>query len=457
MQAMTCGEIIRATNGVLLSGDAGISFPGISIDSRKVKEGELFIPIAGQRYDGHDFISNSLDKGAAGVLTQKDTEPYGSKCIIKVQDTLKALGDITAYYRQKFSIPFIGITGSVGKTGTKDMIAEVLSRKYNVLKTEGNYNNEIGLPLTLLNMDTPHEVAVVEMGMSGFGEIRRLSSILKPDIAVITNIGVSHMEKLGSRQNILKAKLEILEGLDKNGLLILNGDDKLLYGLKNLLEFKTVFYGMEEGVSYQVYNIKSQGEQGIYFEITIDGRDYKVHIPVPGVHNVYNALAAIAVGVELKVPVELIIDGIGKFNPGEMRLNIISSKCLKIIDDCYNASPQSMEAAIGVLSEIGINSRKIAVLGGMLELGGLSCKAHFDVGKFAVSKGIDYIITVGEDGKNIALGAVNAGADTRKVKSFGNNSETVDYLKGTVKNGDIILIKGSRGMKMEEIVKALTS
>lgn len=456
MQAMTCGEIVRATDGVLISGDTGTTFPGITIDSRKIKEGDLFIPIAGQRFDGHDFISCSIDKGAVGVLTQKNIKPSGNISIIKVQDTTKALGDIAAYYRQKFNIPFVGVTGSVGKTSTKDMIAEVLGRKYNVLKTEGNYNNEIGLPLTLLNMDAFHEVAVVEMGMSGFGEIKRLSSILKPDIAIITNIGISHMEKLGSRQNILKAKLEILEGLKKDGLLILNGDDKLLYGLKDLLEFKTIFYGMEDGVLYQVYNIKSRGEQGIHFEITIDGRDYRVRIHVPGVHNIYNALAAIAVGVELKVPMDLVIDGIGKFNPGEMRLNIVSCGDVKIIDDCYNASPQSMEAAIGVLSEIGANSRKIAVLGGMLELGGLSYKSHFDVGKFAVTKGIDYIITVGEDGKNIALGAVDTGAETGSVLSFDNNSEAIGYLKDMIANGDVILIKGSRGMKMEEIVKALT-
>ena len=298
----------------------------------------------------------------------------------------------------------------MGKTSTKDMVASVLQRGFRVHKTQGNFNNEIGVPLTVFGLDPSHEACVVEMGMSGFGEISRLTSIVKPDIAIITNIGLSHVEKLGSKNNILKAKMEILEGLNKRGLVILNGDDSLLLGLKGLLSYRTVFYGLEEGMDYRGYNVESLGEQGSTFDINIGNREYNIKIPVPGLHNIYNALAGIAAGIELGIPPEEIIKGIEEFVPGKMRLNIINHKGLKIINDVYNASPQSMEAAINVLKEISAGSRTIAVLGDMLELGEISEKAHFDVGKYAVSNGIDYVVAVGEYGDNTAGGAIDAGA-----------------------------------------------
>jgi len=456
MQALTCEEIIQATNGVLVSGGKSTVFYGISTDSRKINPGELFVPIVGQRFDGHDYIAGSLQSGAAGTLTHRDTDAAEGKVIIRVQDTLRALGDIARFYRQKFKIPFVGVTGSVGKTSTKEMISSVLGQKFKVLKNEGNLNNEIGLPLTIFNLDDSHEAAVVEMGMSGFGEISYLASIVKPDIAVITNIGLSHIEKLGSRQNILKAKMEIFEGLRENGTVILNGDDNLLNGLRDLLRFKTVYYGMGEGLDYSAYNVKTAGEHGTRFEISMGCRDYSVEIHVPGVHNVYNALAAIAVGRELKVSEDMIIKGIAEFNPGKMRLNIISHKGMKVINDAYNASPQSMEAALDVLKDMTGAGRKIAVLGDMLEMGEYASRVHYDVGKFAVSRGIEYIITVGVNGRDIGLGALKAGAEPGKVISFENNSDAAGFLADFVKAGDVVLVKGSRRMKMEEIVERLT-
>ena len=457
MQNLRCEEIIQATNGVLISGSKHVEFTNISTDSRKIDCGDLFIPIVGERFDGHEFINQSLEAGASACLTHKLTAPVEGKTIIKVENTLKALGDIARYYRGKFKIPVIGITGSVGKTSTKEMVASVLGQRFNVLKTEGNFNNEIGLPLTIFKLDAFHEGAVIEMGMSGFGEISTLSSIARPDVAIITNIGLSHIEKLGSRQNILKAKMEILDGLSSNGLLILNGDDKLLYGMKDFLKFRTVFYGMEDDMDYQAYNVKTIGEHGTYFEITVKNTDYKVHVPVPGVHNVYNALAAIVAGIHLNIPMDSIIKGITEFVPGKMRLNIISHNNMKIINDAYNASPQSMEAAIDVLSDIKGSGRTIVVLGDMLEMGDWAQKAHVDIGKYAVLKGIDYILTVGENGRNIALGASNAGALRNRISSFENNKEVAKFLEGFVKPGDVILVKGSRGMKMEEIVEHLTN
>ena len=456
MQALKCSEIINAVGGTLLSGNRETEITGVSTDSRTISAGNLFIPIEGEHFDGHDFIGQAFERGAAACLTHKKGIPDVDGTVIKVSDTLRALGDLASYYRKKFNLPVVGITGSVGKTSTKDMVAAVLSQQYRVLKTEGNFNNEIGLPLTMFNLDKTHECAVIEMGMSGFGEISRLSRISLPDIAIITNIGLSHIEKLGSRQNILKAKMEILEGLSKNGVVILNVDDQLLSGMRNLLPYKTIFYGLEDDADYQAFDVKTAGELGTYFKIELNNKTYEVHIPVPGIHNVHNALAAIAAGIELKVPVEKIIKGIGEFTPGKMRLNILQFNGIKIINDTYNASPQSMEAALDVLKDIAGN-RKIAVLGDMLEMGSWADKAHKDVGKFAFESGVDVLISVGDNGRNIAKGAVESGMNPENVHICSNNMEIVNLLEGFLANGDVVLVKGSRGMKMEEIVERLTA
>lgn len=473
MQTMKCGEIVQAISGKLIQGRMDNEILGISTDSRTIKNNELFVPIKGDRFDGHDFIHHAIKSGALGAIVEEGSSDkiikkcidsrmdLKNKIIIEVSDTLKALRDLASYYRQKFRIPFIGITGSVGKTGTKDMIASVLMQEYNVLKTEGNFNNEIGLPHTIFNLSSFHEVAVLEMGMNKSGEISRLTSIVCPKIAVITNIGMSHIGKLGSRQNILKAKMEIFEGVPKDGLIILNGDDNLLYGLKGFLNKHTIYYGMDEGLDYQAYNIRNAGELGVYFNIMVKDKECKIHVPVPGVHNIYNALAALAVGVEMGVPLDNIIKGIEIFTPDKMRLNVVYHKNVKIINDTYNASPQSMEAAIKVLKDIdGINleipKRRIAILGDMLELGEWSYDAHYNIGKFLATIGIDYIITVGQNGRNIAKGALEEGVNYQKVKSFSNTKETSEFLADFVDSGDVILVKGSRGMEMEKIVFDLT-
>ncbi|HOJ10803.1 MAG TPA: UDP-N-acetylmuramoyl-tripeptide--D-alanyl-D-alanine ligase [Clostridiales bacterium] len=465
MKILRCGEIVEATEGILLYGSSEQEIMRISTDSRSVQPGSLFVPIKGERFDGHNFIKDALAAGAAGTLTQYDLQElkccpehegsFDGKLIIKVNDTLKALRDIAAYYRQMFRIPFTGITGSVGKTSTKDMIACVLEQEYNVLKTMGNFNNEIGVPLTIFNLNDSYEAAVVEMGMSGFGEISRLTSIVKPKIAVITNIGMSHMEKLGSRQNILKAKMEIFEGLPRDGLVVMNGDDTFLYGLKGFLNFRTLYYGMDEGLDYQAYNVQSAGETGIYFDINVKNVEYKVHVPVPGIHNVYNALAAIAVGVESGISMKNIIQGIRNFIPGKMRLNIVKNNGIKVINDAYNASPQSIDAALKVLIDLEDVNRRIAVLGDVLELGEWARQAHLDIGKLAFNMGIDYIITVGENGRYIAEGALESGASVKNVNHFSDNKEVTRFLEDFITDGDAILVKGSRGMKMEEIVEQL--
>lgn len=452
---MICAELIEAVDGKLLCGSAEQTFVGITTDSRKVVQDNLFIPLVGEKYDGHDYIEQCINSGATVCLTEKQIPQINSCAAVLVKDTAKALRDIATWHRNKYNIPVVGITGSVGKTSTKDMIACVLAKQYEVLKTQGNFNNEIGLPLTILNLNDSHEIAVIEMGMSGFGEISRLTAIAQPRIAVITNIGVSHIEKLGSQQGILKAKLEILEGLQPGGLVVLNGDDPLLRGLNGKVGFKTVYYGMNPELDYAAQDYMSLGEAGTQFNIKLGEKTYKVAIPVPGVHNVYNALAAIAVGIEMNIPMNVIINGIAKYSPGNMRQNIITHNGIKIINDAYNASPQSMQAAINVLEELCTKTRGIAILGDMLEMGDMAKELHYSVGSFIKDKKIDYLITVGKEAKNIMQAVIDSDNKTIKLQHFESNNDALDYILSIIERGDFILIKGSRGMKMELIADGI--
>ena len=451
-------DIVCATGGSLLSGNMDAEINSLCIDSRKLEKGDFFIPICGDNFDGHTFIAGAIKSGAGGYLTSRENEgiEHEGLVVIRVNDTLKAYQSIAELHRDKFDIPVVAVTGSVGKTSTKDMIYEVLSKKYNILKTEGNLNNHIGLPMTLLKLNDEHQAAVVEMGMSGLGEISTLSKMAKPHIVIITNVGLAHIGKLGSRQNILKAKMEILDGMDKDGLVVLNGDDGLLFGLKDLLAHKVIFYGLEETVDINGYNTKITEDSHTTFNIQVINQEYSVMVSVPGLHNVYNALAAITVGLRFKVPMQDIIDGIKSFKSGKMRMNIVAlEKGIKVINDAYNANPNSMEEALRVVKDIS-GARKIAVLGDMLELGEWTRQAHMDIGKSVVSNGINYLVTLGENSKYIAEGAANLGMSQRKISACETIEQVNEYLKSMIRENDIILVKGSRGMKMEGIVDFLS-
>ncbi|MBZ4644973.1 MAG: UDP-N-acetylmuramoyl-tripeptide--D-alanyl-D-alanine ligase [Clostridia bacterium] len=455
MEPMKINEIVQATGGQLVNGNGEVELVDISTDSRNIKEGMFFIPLKGEKFDGHDFIPKSFEAGAVGCIVEKDINiEFHDKCVIKVGNSLKALQDIARYYRQKFSIPFVAVTGSVGKTTTKDMIACVLDQKYKVLKTLGNFNNEIGLPLTVFRLNRTHHIGVTEMGMSGFGEISRLVSIVKPETAVITNIGLSHIEKLGSQENILKAKMEVFEEFDKDSLAILNGDDRLLFNLKGNLPFRIIYYGIyNDKCELKAQDISYHGEEGSSFSIIVDGATYTVRVPVMGEHNIYNALASIAAGMEYGISMNNIIKGIALFKPEKMRMDIFESKGIKVINDCYNASPASMAAALKVLKQIHNEGRKIAILGDMLEMGEWAFDAHKKVGSDVVKNNIDYLMTVGYNGKNIALGALQAGMAEENIFSFDNNDEVIKFIDHFIKCGDAVLIKASRGMKMEGIAE----
>lgn len=432
-----------------------ITINQVSTDTRTLKEGALFIAIKGDRFDGHHYIDQAISKGATLVMVQDGTKLSKDIPTIVVSDTLEALAKFAAEYRKLFDIPIVAVTGSVGKTSTKEMIATILSARYNVHKSKGNFNNEIGLPLSVLELDDMHEVAVFEMGMRGFDQINLLSKIVKPQIAIITNIGISHIEKLGSRQNILKAKLEILEGLHEDGVVILNGDDELLSGLKGLLRFKTLFYGINEDLNIWAYDLISKGESGVEFHVKTPKSDMSLFIAAPGIHNVHNALAGIAVAQTLNMSENEIKKGLEGLTGIEMRLSIEDKNGIKYINDSYNAAPDSVMAAIDVLCEIAGKSRKWAVLGDMLELGDWAEEAHKKIGRLISQLGIEYMVGIGSLAKWYIEGIQEDPHSQTVAKLFDKMSNAKPYIQTLTQKGDVLLFKGSRIMKLDVLVDEL--
>lgn len=421
----------------------------VSIDSRTVDASTLFIAIKGDRFDAHDFVKDVEKSGAAAVMCHREVNC--SLPVIYVDDTKKAFVELAKNYRKSFDgLKVIGLTGSVGKTTTKEMTYEVVSRKYRAIKTEGNLNNNIGLPKTLLRLENDTQAAVIEMGMSAFGEISLLTKACLPDIGIITNIGVSHIEHLGSRDGILKAKLEILDGMKKGSPLILNGDNDKLSTVKND-DYKLIFFGIEnENADVRAFDIKENGSNTEFF-VKAYSKIQKVTIPTVGIHNVYDALAAYTVGLLLELPAEEIAKALENYTPSGMRQRLKEVNGVKIIEDCYNASPDSQRAALNVLSDMNAG-RKIAVLGDMLELGDYSETAHREVGKYAAEKKIDVLYAFGEQSKYIAQEAEKG---VEKVLWFDDKAQLAKTLVQDVKSGDCVLFKASRGMKLEEIIEKL--
>lgn len=454
MEPITIQEILDAVGGKLMGEDVDLSMTveRVDTDSRNIHEGSLFIPLQGERFDGHAFINDSLEAGAAGCLFARERTAYlPGKFYIKVANTQRALRDLARWYKNRFDIPFIGITGSVGKTTTKDMVAAVLGEHFKVLKTEGNLNNEVGLPMTLLRLNCTHEICVLEMGMNHFGEIEYLSHIVEPDVTVITNVGDSHIEFLGSRENILKAKCEIFSYMKKDGLTVLNGDDELISTLRGNLEFKSVWYGQGEGMDYRATELESDGESFLRCKVTTPNNCCCVEIPALGDHMVYPALVAGAVGEYFGMSQEEIVRGILHFAPTKMRMNILRRQDnIMILDDTYNANPQSMRAAIEILST-GKGSTKIAVLGDMFELGPLAPMLHAGVGECVARSGIDYLVCAGELSKHIADAAEAEGM--KEVYWRPNKKEALTVLEQIVKPDCTVLVKASRGMEFEEFVE----
>ena len=461
MKDILVEDIIRECNGKLICGDGNTICENYCRDSRIVKLGDVYIGIKGENFNGSNFYKEALEKGAIGCILQDveisndDIEKYKDKFIIIVDNVVNAIQKLAAYKRSLYDIPVIGVTGSVGKTSTKDIIASVMSRKYKTLKTEGNYNNEIGLPLTILKLKD-HEAAVIEMGMSAFGEISLLTKIAKPTTAVITIIGSSHIGELGSRENILKAKLEILEGLDTKGSLIVNNDNDLLYkwNKENNDNHKHITYGIENKSMLMAQNIKVEKESSS-FEINYYGKTYSVVVPVGGQHFIYNSLCAICVGLEYGIDLEEIIKGISDFKLTKRRMEVIkNTNNVTIINDSYNASYESMKAALEYINKIEAR-KKIAVLGDVLELGEFSKQMHENVGEEVVKNNIDILVTVGTEAKYISNKAIKLGMNSKDVYHFDNNDDASDLIKQIANDGDIVLVKASNGMHFDEIVQEI--
>lgn len=418
----------------------------ISTDSREVDETTLFIALKGERFDANDFVEDVLLKGAKAVVCSR--YDGNDERVILVEDTGKALLDIAAGYRQNFNIPFVALTGSVGKTTTKGMIYSVLSEKFNTLRTEGNLNNEIGVPKTLFRLENSHEAAVIEMGMNHFGEISRLSKTVCPDIGIITNVGTAHIENLGSRNGILKAKSEILDGMKKGSPLVINGDSDILSKI-SAEDFKVVRFGLDGG-DVVAENI-DPSPLGSGFTVKYKNETARAFVPSQGIHNVYNGLCAIAVGLLLGMTLEECVKGLRNFAPEGMRQKITSVKGMTFIEDCYNANLDSMCAALETLKSLKIK-RTVAVLGDMLELGDFSKEAHQRVGERAFETECDLVVTFGEAAVNITKSFIEKGGSG---KAFMDKNELINYLRENLKEGDTVLFKGSRGMKMEEIFASL--
>lgn len=452
MQPMTVQEIAAAVKGIWWNPrEDAAPVCAVCTDSRKVVSGCLFLPWVGEKFDGHDFIDAALDKGAAGCLCAKlpqDLRP--DKFYIKVDDTRLALRALASAYREKFSIPFVQITGSVGKTTTKEMVAAVLGAKYKVLKTPENYNNDIGTPLTLFGLGPEHEAAVIETGMNHFGEIEYLGAMVRPDVAVISNIGDAHIEFLGSREGILKAKCEILEHLKEDGLLVLNGDDALLNTVQS--PFRTVRCGQSEHCQARVLEIADHGVEGITCTVVTEKDRYALSIPAPGAYMVYSASIAVAVGEALGLSHDEIIRGVAAYEPAGSRMRVLHLPEGRILlDDCYNANPQSVAAALEVLAKTECD-RRIAVLGDMGELGELTDQAHYNMGALAAMLGIDFVAAIGEKAVRIADGAAQSGGETLH---FADQEEALKTLKEELKPGTAMLVKASHAMHFGQLVDAL--
>ena len=455
METITLGQLLQAVNGQLLGEfDKNAPISHVDTDSRDIHPGSLFIPLAGERFDGHAYINAALESGAVGCLTQRERESYQpGKFYVKVPSTQRALRDLAAWYKEQFHIPFVAVTGSVGKTTAKDMLAAVLGVKYKVLKTEGNFNNNIGLPLTLLRLDSSHQVGVVEMGMDKFGEIDYLGGIVKPEVGVITNIGDAHIERLGSRENIFKAKCELLPHIKENGLLVLNGDDPMLSTLRGHTPVQTVFCGQGEDLEYRAQILGGDGVSHIQCRLTTPHMDREVRIPALGEHMVYPTLIAAAVAEHFGLTPDEIEQGIRQFVPTRMRMNILRrGNGIIILDDTYNANPQSMRAAISVLAD-SQSSYKIAVLGDMLELGPFSPALHAEVGEYLGQTGIQCLVAVGEQSAAMAQGARDVGVP--QVLYCHDKGEAMERLPMLLRGDCTILVKASRGMKMEDITAFL--
>jgi len=461
--SFTARELAEITGGDIISGSPKTRFRGVSIDSRKISRGGLFIAIKGEKKNGHLFVEEAIEKGSAAVLlSERESQikrflrnrgPLST--VIKVPDSLRALQDLAGYQREKYDIPVIGITGSNGKSSVKEMAASILSQRYRVSKNEGNLNNHIGLPLTLLGLAPSHEVAILEMGMSGIGEIRRLCEIARPRCGVVTNVGAAHLEHLGSVRKILDAKRELIDFLGPGDTAVLNADGKDFEELRSATRGRVISFGIRNKADYQAGDIVTKNS-GTQFVVKAHGRGaVPCEIGVPGRHNVYNALCAVAISGPFRMRQDEILRGLEDYRPLSMRMEVLKWRKVTLINDAYNANPDSMKAAIQTLAERSVAGKKILVTGDMLELGDYAESSHREIGRRVAEKKLDFLVTFGDLASWCGKSAIENGLDPSRVRCFHDSEDIAVFLKDLASEGDCLLFKGSRGMGMEKIIKKI--
>ena len=423
----------------------------ICTDSREVTKGSLFIAIKGEQVDGHDYVAKALAQGASGVLVEVDRD-YNSQAVLHVENTVVAMLDLARWYRTQVSATIIAITGSVGKTTTKDMVSQVLQSTYSTIKTQGNQNNEIGTPRTIMSIEPDTQMAVVEMGMSGFDEIRSLAQAAKPHIGIITNIGVSHMELLGSRENILKAKLELADCLADGSDLFLCSDNDLLATVE-IPRLHIIFYGIDSDQATLRGEIIGTTADSTSFYIHWNKETYMAKIPGAGKHLVQNALVAFGIGIKMGIAPVDAIKALEQYQPSGMRQHVVEKNGVTVVEDCYNASPDSVMAAIATMKDFQTTGKKYMVLSDMLELGNIAKESHYHCGKAVADSGTDCLVAIGELARHYAQGAIDGGMS--QVMYFQNKDQASEYLSTSIKRGDVVWFKASRGMALEECIQCL--
>ena len=455
MPKFKLAEILEAT-GAALRQEGKQTFSDVVTDTRRISDGVLFVALSGERFNGEDFAAEAVEKGAAGVLVTKSC-PAGKLpkrgAVLMVEDTLRAYQQIARAWRMKFDLPVVAVTGSNGKTTTKDLTAAVLSARGPVCKTQGNFNNEIGLPLTLLGLQEEHTAAVVEIGMRGLHQIEALAPLAAPSIGIVTNVGETHMELLGSIENIAQAKGELVEAIPAGGAVVLNLDDPHVAAMRGKAKegVRVITYGIEQDADVRGEGIRRDGDV-TRFMICWQNERHDYVLPMLGRHNIYNALAAIATGFAMGMTAAEVMKGLRELEATKMRFERVAHPKYEIINDAYNASPMSMKAALETLSGMA-KGRKIAVLGDMLELGDISEKAHREVGREVAEHDFSALVTYGELGKMIASGAKEAGLSN--VHTADSHEQAAEFLKDILQEGDTVLFKGSRGMQMEKIIEMI--
>lgn len=453
----TLDELAKATGGRLVKRGPKSEFGGVGIDTRILKEGDVFVAIRGAHFDGHDFVGDAVRKGAPAIVVGASPASLpDSVSVIEVKDTVDALGDLASWWRSRFTVPCVAITGSNGKSTTKEMAAAIASVRGPVLKTEGNFNNLIGLPLTVFRWENEHRTAVLEMGMNAKGEIKRLAEVARPDIGLITNVTSAHLEKLGSVEGVAHAKGELFEAMAGKGITIVNDEDPWVKRLGTKFGGRTITFGMQNTSDIQFRHMESTNLTSTRLTVSIMGDERTIELPLPGTHNVMNAMAAMAIGAALRIDTDVMLERLIEFKPMSMRferVQLANGVCM--VNDSYNANPQSMKAAFRTVGSAKRAGRFVAVLGDMLELGEQSAELHREVGRAAAGSGIERLFIFGNFADETASGAEEGGMSATNVEVFDDMDALQMAVEREIKAGDVLLVKGSRGMRMERIVEHL--